>query len=693
MYSTTILKRKERCDIDLPQYHTSKNMEELLFRQVHLDFHTSEKLKNIGSKFDRKDFQKKLQKGYVNSITLFSKCHHGWSYHPTEVNEMHPELTFDLLGEELEACKEIGVRAPVYISAGFDEKEAVRHPEWLARKEDESLFDTVDFMTAGYHRMCFNTRYRDMLLQEIEEVMQKYHPEGIFLDISAVHPCYCAKCRQDIVARGKDIRDMDAVMEQAEMVYREYAVDVEKVIRKYSATCTIFHNAGHIPKGRRDIMGYNTHLELESLPTGGWGYDHFPMSAAYVAGSSMQYLGMTGKFHNTWGEFGGFKHPNALRYETGLSLAFGAKCSIGDQLHPLGVLDEGTYELIGKAYKEVKEKEEWCRESQNCADIGILSVEAMGGKSFNKEQNTDSDVGANRMMLEGKFLYRFLDMEDDFNLYKMLILPDSIRIGGELKEKLQKYIDQGGKILATGVSGLDEKEETFVFDFGAEFEKESDYLPSYMVPAFALATGKSAHVMYGKGYLIRYLNGEVVAERQDAYFNRDLTHFTSHQHTSNNPETGRAAAIINKNMGYIGWNIFEDYTRSGSLHCKELVVEMIHRLLGNGQTITAELPDRAIITLTRQKKAHRYVNHLLFVHTTTRGFLMNEEVRRPIEVIEDAVPLEQVEVKVRVPEKIRRVSIVPQKIELEFEERDGEIIYTVPRVLLHQMIELDYEEK
>ena len=31
----------------------------------------------------------------------------------------------------------------------------------------------------------------------------------------------------------------------------------------------------------------NTHLELESLPTGGWGYDHFPLSARYA-----QTLGM-----------------------------------------------------------------------------------------------------------------------------------------------------------------------------------------------------------------------------------------------------------------------------------------------------------------------------------------------------------------------------------------------------------------
>ena len=71
-------------------------------RQVHLDFHTSEKIPGIGSAF-----------------------------HPSTANRMHPNLTFDLLGAQLEACREIGVNAPVYLSAGFDEKEVLDHPEWL----------------------------------------------------------------------------------------------------------------------------------------------------------------------------------------------------------------------------------------------------------------------------------------------------------------------------------------------------------------------------------------------------------------------------------------------------------------------------------------------------------------------------------------------------------------------------------
>ncbi len=87
-------------------------MNSLPFRQIHLDFHTSGSIAGIGSRFSKEQFQEALRLGHVNSITIFSKCHHGWSYHPTRVNRMHPGLSFDLLKAQLEACAETGVRAP-----------------------------------------------------------------------------------------------------------------------------------------------------------------------------------------------------------------------------------------------------------------------------------------------------------------------------------------------------------------------------------------------------------------------------------------------------------------------------------------------------------------------------------------------------------------------------------------------------
>ena len=644
------------------------------YRQVHLDFHTSGLIPGIGAKFDKKQFQQALIEGHVNSITVFSKCHHGWAYHPSKANKMHPNLDFDLLGAQLEACREIGVAAPVYISAGLDEKEVLEHPEWLLVSFDGAEKNT--FTKAHWHGMCYNTPYLDVLAAQVEEVMERYNPCGIFLDISNVRMCVCASCVKSMMEKGLDPEDPKDVRKHGEEVYANYCDRMEKAVRKYSATATIFHNAGHITHGRRDLAYRDTHLELESLPTGGWGYDHFPMSAAYARTLGMEFLGMTGKFHIAWGEFGGFKHPNALIYESGLSLACGAAVSVGDQLHPGGEMNMSTYRLIGKAYELVEKKEPYCVGAKNLADIAVLSCEAVLGTGRNGV-GTDSNVGANRILLEGKHLFDFIDEEADFSKYKLIILPDLILLCDVLAPKLQKFIDNGGKVLLSGFSGLDMDSKKFMLDVGAEYAGAYGFKPDYMVPAFEAVNGDTAYVMYAQGQKLADVTGEVFAYRQASYFNRTYAHFCSHQHTPNDVAAALEPACVKKgNVAYIGWNVFEDYATMGAMVCKELVLHAIDLLLGDERTVKAALPDRGVVTVTEQ--GERNIVHLLFAHTTVRG--------RKVEVIEDAVPLYGVEVSLKLEREPKRVYLAPEGTDIHFEMQDGRVKFVVPKVVLHQMV-------
>ena len=647
-------------------------MDKVPFRQIHLDFHTSGLIDNIGSDFDKEEFKRTLALGHVNSITLFAKGHHGYSFYPSEINEMHPGLDFNLLGQQLEACKEAGVRAPVYISAGFDEKEAVLHPEWLCKNAPNA---SSDFLTgAGYHLFCFNTPYLDKLISHTEEVMRLFNPTEVFLDICDERICYCNKCLRDMREAGLDPHDTADVREWAKRVYANYCKRVEKAVRKYNSDTVIFHNAGNIPMGRRDMAGYDDHLELESLPTGGWGYDHFPMSAAYCRNLGKEYIGMTGKFHTTWGEFGGFKHPNALIYETSLSIALGAKCSVGDQLHPSGKLNEATYSLIGKAYSLVEKKEPWCNDVKAISDIGVLSAASTKER---EGKNSISDVGANRILLEKKYLYDFIDRYCDFGSYKLLLLPDEVYCDGELKAKLREYVSKGGKVLFSGKSAKD------VFD-GITVGDKREFKPDYMQPVSdeGFVNGITQYVMYEQGYSFNCEGFETVAYMAEPYFNRAPEHFSSHQHTPDKPGELKSAAVINGSMGYISWEIFKDYATKGELHCKELVDNMISQLLGNGRTLTVKnLPDRGVITLMNQQKENRLVNHILYAHTSVRG--------KNIEVIEDCVPIYNVDVKIKC-HAVKSVKTVPDGKEIDYTYENGILSYTVPEVNIHTMVEIAY---
>ena len=643
-------------------------------RQIHLDFHTSE-LVPVGNKFSKEQFQAALKAGHVNSITVFSKCHHGWSYHPTKVNEMHPMLNFDLLGAQLEACKEIGVNAPVYISAGYDEKEYLKRPEWrwhftLDEEEHKEYENEVHF-----HTLCFNTGYLDFLCAQIEEVMVKYNPCGIFLDIIEPRICYCQKCLSDMKALGIDIENEDEVKAFSQQVFDKYLEKTNAAVRKYSDTATVFHNRGHVYPGDKRYIYSNTHLELESLPTGGWGYDHFPLTVSYARSlGDMECLGMTGKFHQSWGEFGGFKHPNALIYETSLSIANGAGCSVGDQMHSLSEMNMATYNLIGKAYSLVEEKEPWLDGAVNVADIAVICVEAETGKRGSK-----ADVGSNRMLLENHFLYNFIDSEADFSKYKLLVLPETDGFGDELIEKIKTYISNGGKIIAAGDSIV--KNGRFVFDFGAEYICKNELNPTYFVPAFETVNGTPEYVMRCDFNKFSVSGGDVVVYMQNPYFNRTLEHFCSHMHAPNNPDEQFPGAVISGNIAYIGWDIFTAYAEHGHLCFKELFTHIIKKMMGDEITVYTSVPDRAVVTYTRQEAEKRNILHLLFAHTTVRG--------KNTEVIEDTVPLYNVKCSVKCDEKPTKITLVPSGKKLDFEYSDGRAEFTVPEVDIHQMVEIE----
>jgi hypothetical protein len=255
-------------------------------------------------------------------------------------------------------------------------------------------------------------------------------------------------------------------------------------------------------------------------------------------------------------------------------------------------------------------------------------------------------------------------------------VAEDIYIADVLDDKALAHLQQGGKVLLSGESGLKAEKDEFAIAVGAEFAGRAEHQPNYMIPEFDCVNGKTSYVMYKQGYCLEKVAGEVFAESNESYFNRGMFHFSSHQHTPNDPKKTAPAAVFSGNTAYIGWNVFEDYATIGELHMKELVLHAVSRLLPEVERkVTAKLPDRGIVTVTKQ--GERDIVHLLFAHTTVRG--------KKTEIIEDAVPLYNVAVSVSAAKKPQKVYLAPQGTEIEFAYENGRVNFTVPEVVLHQM--------
>lgn len=649
-------------------------MQKLKYRQIHLDFHTGEKVPDVGKEYSNDQFADMLKKGHINSINLFAKCHHGWFYYFDTKFAVHPTLKQDLLPMMIDTCEKNNVSPAVYISAGIDENMANLHPEWISRDPQGKTMWTKEYLDPGFRMLCFNTPYLDVLKAQTEEVVTKFKSAvEIFFDICDERICFCPSCLKDYEREGIDLNDYEALAQHAKRVYHKYYTEINDLVHRINPEVRIFHNMGNIVKNNHELINTNTHAEIESLSTGAWGYDYFPLNATYIRQTGMDFVGHAGKFHTAWGDYGGYKHSNSLIYETGLHVAFGGKSLVGDQLHPSGKFDSFTYESIGKAFSRIEALEPWLDGVKSIVDVGIISQDCMG-RSF----KPTGDIGASRILLQGHYLFDLIDMYSDFSKYKVIILPDTIEIDPKNVKKLQEYLNAGGKLLASGISGT--TQETFPFDLGSRLIGKDSVKPTFVEIKDSLKTLHDVNAsMYEDSYLIEE-TGKTLLWKVEPYAKRTVINFSSHLYNPYGQEK-HSGVTQGKDGIYICWEIFKDYYVNGSIWAKEIVLSLLDTLIGNRKQLLTDMPSCGIVTLFDQCENHRLVNHMLYGVPVLRG---------NVQVIEDLIPVRNVQFHLKTEKKILKVSIVPQNIDVPFTQNGNDVTYTVAEILGHAVVSLEY---
>lgn len=644
---------------------------ELRFRQVHLDFHTSEHIPGIGSEFDPERFVSTLKAAHVDSVTLFSRCHHGWIYHDTKFPNRHPHLTCNLLAEQIRACHAADIRCPIYVTVGWDEYAAREHPEWIEVDEDGKRHGRTPLQkTGGWLKLDFASPYIDYVIEQTLEVIDLIGDEvdGFFFDIIHQWGVHSPWCMAEYARLGLDPAspaDQDRLRHElkARAVTR-----ISDAIRSRKPDVTIFHNAGHVgPEFRRMLPAYS-HLEVESLPTGGWGYMHFPITARYTRTLGMDFLGMTGKFSETWGHFASYKAEAALEYECFSMLALGGKCSVGDQLPPRGGLDPATYDLIGAVYRQVEEVEPWCRGAKGVSEIAVVNAEEF---DHSAERMDPRNLGAARMLIEGRHQFDFVDSVGDLSGYRVLILPDVIPLEGEFRERVTAFLQNGGALIASGRSGLG------LPGFPAEATgSELEFSPDFLRGSLA-GREDTDYVMYERGVEVRATEGaELLASITVPYFERSYDRFVSHAHTPPERTTETPGVLQKGQIVYFAHPVFTTYAKHSMPYHRDLVLAALRRLLPE-PLLVAEGPTTLQANLTELPDG-RSVAHLLHYVPERRGLRFD--------VIEDRLPLH--DVRVGLYGAHESAALQPQGTALDVTLEGGRTWVTVPKLDGHQIVVL-----
>lgn len=633
--------------------------EKFPMHSIHLDFHTMPGVYDVGRDFDGQKFAKTLKEADVEYITVFARCNLGFAYYPTSTGIVHPGLSAgkDLLGEMVSECHAEGIKVAAYFNAGLDHEHALRHRDWCKVNRDGQVAE-MNKMGHFFRRMCLNTPYGGHLLGMVEEVMEKYPVDGIFLDCFTLSPCYGVECLDGMEKAGMDAGDEAQCWDFCWKVTGEFVDEVSRMVKRKNAGANLYFNG--LPYRKQP-----THIELEVLPTGGWGYDALHWQIRYARTLKKPYFTMTGRFHKSWGDFGGLRPEHSLIFDLYNSIANGGTCSVGDHMHPRGELDGAVYDLIGRVYSKTGKIREFAEDAVPVTDTAVVVPDLAKLPGFIFDQSPVA--GASRMLMELKRQFDIIDGLDGISGYKVIVLPDNVAVDGRMKKMLKKHLAGGGVIISSAFSGLSEDRRNFALDeYKIHFEGEEENDPVFFKAGREISKGLPGMLtaVYRTGAKIRSMKGtKVLCRLYKPYFNRgswDMRH--ENLYTPPEKDTGRPALVRCGRIFHFSFPVFSCYLKDAVPAYRTLVENCLDSVCEDPLLRHRNLPSFCQAAVTRKGK--RRMVHLLSYLPELRGDRM--------QIIEDPIVIKNASVGLRTGgEKVKKVHLPLSGRELDFSADGG----------------------
>ena len=567
-------------------------------RTMHFDCHTCPGIENPFSRFDAEAFAAQLAEMHVEYINFTARCNMGFSYYNTAVGKKYPGLgERDLLKETIEACHKRGIGVSAYLNVALDHEIAADRPEWL-RIFSNGKTQREDKKDNFFREMCYNSEYRAYFLSELRELLG-YDIDGVFLDCATWRKCYCPHCMRDMRAKGVNTDDPDAVYEYAHRLQQDFCREIRETVDACGKELKVFFN-GSPWQGK-----YVTHVEIECLVTGIWGYDTFDLMAAYVRSIAQDRVFMSGRFQSMWGDHGGIKSLPSMQNDLYDAMMNGFGISFGDHLHPVDGMEEEVACRVGAVMAEHARYETFVSGAEPVCEVGVL----MRG---NPRNATPYQLGISRMLGELKIGYNTYCISDDsdpFATNRLLIVCEDLQADAALCEKMRAYAARGGKFLFVG-EGVDAGAEvgllSAITDLAAD-DSDNAY--------FTFPEGGMRWAMYQPRRRFKNNSGTELARYVDKTFNFIWDGRQSYFYRPQGKATAYSAAVVGTH-GAVCFDVFAAYAEAFMKEHKLLVLRMLDQLLPARVIMSENMASYARASLTRG--AHT-VLHVKATHPEIRA--------------------------------------------------------------------------
>ena len=664
------------------------------YRKLFFDFHTQRTTSDVAKGFDANKWADELVKTNVQAISLHSLCNYGWKYYQKgKYGYVHPQLSpgMDIIGDMTNACHKRGIRVIAYFNVLNSEPIAKLHPEWLMRDKSGKVTGTQISLMSPY--------LEEMLLPQLEEFARNYDVDGIFFDFFRTRVSYDDFTREKFAkATGKKLPESPADPDYG--VYVRWMLDEHMKMRQQAFDA--------IHRGNKKVlvsMNWSyTYRQPEILPEdlGFLSLDIPPDDQVFNASYYAKYWSTLGKpfdimnsaFLQWWGDWG-VKPAESLMQECATIIANSGRTWIGYQYNARHTAEPALMEVYRKTFEFVKEREEYTNGALPVPYIAVLHSSHehfTHGPTLNVD---DTKLQALfKMLIESGFHFSILNEKDllqNLNQYKLVILPDQRYLEPGLVTALRKYVQNGGSIISSGLTGTQDSSyqqtDKFMLEdvFGIRLEKgKYPFTHSYMT---IIDNNIKQDVLdmpqqvFGEVVYVKPAGAKTIAELWDVYLREDGGYLLSSSPPGKS--TGYPSITINEfgkgKAAFLSQDIFTAYNKRIQWNLKNVFRNLVNMVLPE-KLIEIEAPGMVEVVLNKKGNDLQVnlVNHY-----------REKSLGEAISIAEKVIPVYNIKVKVKVEKMPKSLTLIPGKRKLDWEMKDGYVVFTVPTLHIYSIIVIE----
>lgn len=482
-------------------------------RHILLDMHIPDWHPRFLSQFDPQHMIEMYKRGNADAVMVYCNSHAGECFYPTKVGRMHQGLKGrDVIQETILGLHANDIAVCGYYSSIFNNWAYREHPEW--RIQGAGLTTLFPDENSRYGICCPNNPdYHAFQKAQVAELASNYPFDAFFFDmVFWTDVCLCEHCQRRLVAEdgiqipeSVDWRSPKWCTFQAarERWLGSQFGELVQVVKTYR-DIPVFSNASTYTHSW--LEGVTDHvLRHNDLVGGDFGFDT-DGKLAYINLFAQKSRSVAQYMNAFSGYIGGSSAMKSLQHQIDnvlLAAMFGAQFMAIDAIEPEGTVNPAFYDCLSEVFTLAQPHSNDAG-GRLVADVAVYFSESSrisledNGISLKRNYHTPAEHlphiaalrGAMRALVAAHIPAHVITMSDLDHLadYRVIILPNVLRVNDAEVNALRNYVAQGGHLYASGYTSLfhtdrgDHDDFQLADVFGCHFSAEEPLTVAYAKP-------------------------------------------------------------------------------------------------------------------------------------------------------------------------------------------------------------------